>query len=91
LSFLQILGRFVHVGSLCQRSARRAAAALRSHRRPMGDGGSGAQHILPTAVILLSELATTARRCALAELQAGLACRPACSRSQLRSAGTPPP
>jgi hypothetical protein len=32
---------------------------------------------------------TTARRCALAELQAGLACRPACSRSQLRSAGIP--
>jgi hypothetical protein len=34
-------------------------------------------------------LTTTARRCALAELQAGLACRPACSRSQLRSAGIP--
>jgi hypothetical protein len=36
-----------------------------------------------------TELATTAGRCALAELQAGLACRPACSRSQLCSAGTP--
>ena len=34
-------------------------------------------------------LTTTARRCAVAELQAGLACRPACSRSQLRSAGIP--
>jgi hypothetical protein len=46
--------------------------------------GSGAQHIF-------SELATAARRCALAELRAGLACRPACSRLQrLRNAGIPP-
>jgi hypothetical protein len=36
-----------------------------------------------------TEPTTTARRCALAELQAGLACRPACSRSQLRSEGIP--
>jgi hypothetical protein len=34
-------------------------------------------------------LTTTARRCAVSELQAGLACRPACSRSQLRSEGIP--
>jgi hypothetical protein len=36
-----------------------------------------------------SELTTTARLCALAEVQAGLACRHARSRLQLQCAGIP--
>jgi hypothetical protein len=47
----------------------------------MGDGGSGAQHIL------LSQRLPPGGARWRSFSQAGLACRPACSRSQLRSAG----